>query len=153
MIANFDILKKQLSELAAVINSFKSEGVQLRIIELILGGSSDAGHGDARAGETPPRKKRSRPRTPKQKATSEGKPKRKRKASSGTGAVATLTQLAEGDFFDKPRTISDIIEYCKHSLARSFKANEFSGKLGRMVRTVELTRQKNADNQYEYKKA
>jgi hypothetical protein len=77
---------------------------------------------------------------------------KRRKASSGIGAVATLSQLLSGNFFDKPRTIKDVIDHCKHNLARTFRANEFSGKLGRMVRDHELTRKKNADKQYEYKK-
>ena len=63
-----------------------------------------------------------------------------------------MIQLAESDFFKEPRTINDIIEHCKHNLARSFRANEFSGKLGRMVRNEELKRKKNKDHQYEYKK-
>ena len=33
MIKNFDELKTQLSDLSSVINSFKSEAVQLRIVE------------------------------------------------------------------------------------------------------------------------
>jgi len=33
MIKNFEEIKKQLNELSTVINSFKSEAVQLRIIE------------------------------------------------------------------------------------------------------------------------
>jgi hypothetical protein len=81
---------------------------------------------------------------------SAGKPKN---APAGAGAVATLTQLLAGNFFDKPRTINDIIEHCKHNLARTFKPNEFSGKLARMVRNGALTRKKNADKQYEYKKS
>jgi hypothetical protein len=70
----------------------------------------------------------------------------------GTGAVATVTQLVEGDFFKKPRTIGAIVEHCKHNLARSFKTNEVSGKLVQLVRTNQLTRTTNADKQYEYKK-
>lgn len=38
MIKNFDETKRQLAELATVLNSFKSEAVQLRIIELVLQG-------------------------------------------------------------------------------------------------------------------
>lgn len=36
MIQNFDLLKQQLSELSPIINSFKSETVQLRVIELVF---------------------------------------------------------------------------------------------------------------------
>ena len=38
MIKNFDVIKEQLKELAGVINSFKSEAVQLRLIELVFEG-------------------------------------------------------------------------------------------------------------------
>ena len=54
------------------------------------------------------------------------------------------------DFFKKPRTIGDILVHCETNLARKIKANEISGKLGRMVRNGELKRTKNADGQYEY---
>lgn len=36
MISNFEQMKAQLAELANVINAFKSEAVQLRIVELIF---------------------------------------------------------------------------------------------------------------------
>ena len=79
-------------------------------------------------------------------------PAKRRQVASGSGAVATITQLLDGDFFKKPCVINDIIKHCKDNLARTFKANEFSGKLGQLVRTNQLTRVKNTDNQYEYKK-
>lgn len=82
-----------------------------------------------------------------------GKKGNKKVAAIGTGAKSTLTILAKGSFFSTPKTISEIVEHCRHNLARSFKANDFSGKLARMVRGGELTRVKNSDKQYEYKKA
>jgi len=153
MIEDFEKVKAQLTELARVVNLFKSEAVQLRVVELVFGGLLESEQGNPPKSESPQRKKTARKR--KKPATAEGpaKPKAKKKVASGSGAVATLTQLAEGDFFNTTRTIGDIIEHCRHNLARTFKANEFSGKLGRMVRNGELTRKKNADNQYEYKKA
>jgi hypothetical protein len=36
MIKDFDVLKKQLEDLAGVINRFKSEAVQLRLAELLF---------------------------------------------------------------------------------------------------------------------
>jgi hypothetical protein len=42
MIKNFENVKAQIAELASVINSFKSEAVQLRIIELVLGTPQEA---------------------------------------------------------------------------------------------------------------
>lgn len=151
MIENFEAVKKQLSELAGVINQFKSESVQLKIIELIFGESR--GLEENMSGDKPPTGGRKpRPKAPPKKEPGVSPSKSKKKAPGGTGAVATLTQLAAGDFFKQPRTINDVIEHCKHNLARTFKANEFSGKLGRMVRNKELTRKKNKDGQYEYKK-
>ena len=41
MIKNFETVKEQLGELAGVVNSFKSEAVQLRIVELIFGMSPE----------------------------------------------------------------------------------------------------------------
>ena len=37
MIEQFDTVREQLAQLAPIINSFKSEAVQLRLVELILG--------------------------------------------------------------------------------------------------------------------
>jgi hypothetical protein len=36
MLKNIDLIKKQLSELASVINLYKSEAVQLKLVELIF---------------------------------------------------------------------------------------------------------------------
>lgn len=149
MIKNFDSVKEQLSELADVINAFKSEAVQLRIIELILGQAPSGDPSGTSSEENKPRKSTTARR--RQKSTERSASKKSR-PSGGTGGKATLTRLVEGTFFDTPKTLGDIIEHCKHNMARNFKASDFSGKLGRMVSDGELTRKKNADNQYEYKK-
>ena len=150
MIDKLDGIKKQLGELATVLNAFKSEAVQLRLLDVLLRQEaieeSDKTHRRTRSS------KKARQRIPVEKAAEGSSEKKKKKAPSGTGAPATLSQLLSTTFFDKPRTINDLIEHCKHNLARTFKANEFSGKLGRMVRNGELTRKKNTDKQYEYKK-
>ena len=145
--------KKQLTELASVLNSFKSEAVQLRLLDHLLGEvqvdeddqSQDTNHKQSS------RRRRNEPKTSAANGQS-GTAAKKKPMTSGTGAVATVAQLAEGDFFKKPRTIGDIVAHCKHNLARSFKANEISGKLGQLVRGGQLSRAKNADKQYEYKK-
>lgn len=152
MIENFEKMKKQVSELAGVINSFKSEAVQLKIIELILGDVTEVAEEEATGGKKSKRKKAARRQKYTKKKADGSKPSPKKKVSGGTGSFATLTQLLEGDFFKQPRTINDIIEHCKLNLARSFKANEFSGTLARMTREGKLTRKKNKDKQYEYKK-
>jgi hypothetical protein len=144
-------LEEQLAELAKILNSFKSEAVQLRILDYVLGDdfSSASLNQPTRAVA---HKKLFMPSKPSKEKTGAIEAPIKKKAKAGTGAPASLTQLVEGNFFATPRTINDIIEYCKHNLARTFKANEFSGKLSRLVRNGTLTREKNADGQYEYKK-
>jgi hypothetical protein len=149
MFDNLEKMKKQLSELAGVINLFKSEAVQLKIVELILGDVTEpeeemVGGGAPRRHKTTQRKKSTQKK--------ESGPKSPHKKKGSGGAVANLTELLAGEFFKQPRTINDIIEYCKHKKARHFKANEFSGTLARLVRDTKLTRNKNKDKQYEYKK-
>jgi len=111
------------------IRTFKSEAVQLRLLEVLLG-DQKSGEPDSTQRRTRTSRK-ARARRPLADADQEANAKKRKKAPSGTGAPATLTQCLSTNFFDKPRTINDIIEHCKHNLARSFKANEFSGKLGR----------------------
>jgi hypothetical protein len=146
MIDKLDSIKKQLTELATILNAFKSEAVQLRLLEFLIGEQSTNGQPiqALTSKKTPSRATRA--------PITAARNTNQRRAASGTGAPATLSQLLEGTYFDKARTLNDIIEHCKHNLARTFKANEFSGKLARLVRKGDLTRVKNADNQYEYKR-
>lgn len=148
MLKDFEAIKAQLAELADVINKFKSEAVQLRIVELVLQGKNVETGGES-SNKVAPIKKGKKKRKPASSSsnTTNGK---KKKASGGTGAIATLIKVYGEGFFSKPRTISDILAHCETNLARRIKANEISGKLGRMVRTGELKRTKNTDNQYEY---
>jgi hypothetical protein len=152
VIQNFDDLKKQLSELSTVLNGFKSEAVQLRLLELIFEDDRTAEDVDPPASTKAKRKFPTRRKPKVKEAVANVAPAKKKRVSTGSGANATLAQLLATDYFTKPRTINDIIEHCKHNLARTFKPNEFSGKLGRMVRMQELKRKKNADDQYEYNK-
>jgi hypothetical protein len=150
MIDRIQNLIKPLSDLAAVLNEFKSEAVQLRILEYILGKEfRHDEHGREDGKKDSPAGKR---QVAKKQEVGSASATRRKKGATGSGAPATLTQLLTGNFFEKPRTINDLIDHCKNTLARTFKANEFSGKLARMVRSGELSRTKNAENQYEYKK-
>lgn len=167
MIKNFEEVRKQLAELAQVLNAYKSEAVQLRLVELIFNGATPAAEKEA-AGLTltsplatvlPGRKKPRRKaaaRTPAKASSGDPgekkEPKVRAAKTSGSrkGAKATLTQLVAEGFFKTPRTIGAIVEHCDHNLATKFGSNEFSGSLGRFVRAKTLKRAKNADNQYEY---
>ena len=157
MIKNFDETKKQLNELAPIINAFKSEAVQLCIIELVLQGKTRADSkeeppevfdetprpGDRRASQGRKRKAR----VTKEKSTETGSSKRR---NSANGPVPTFEALIQEGFFKKRQTIGQIVEHCRSHKARKFKPNEISGPLARFVRNGKLKRQKNAEGQFEY---
>ena len=146
-------VKKELTELATVLNTFKSEAVQVRIVELLLA-TSESVVDDKRPVRSPtarPKRKTKR-KTAKKVAKKDTTTRPRRTATSGTGGTAILSQLLAGDFFSSPRTIGDIVEHSKHNLARTIRPNEISGKLARLTRNQELSRSKNSDGQYEYVK-
>lgn len=150
MIKNFEEIKVQLKDLSEIVNSFKSEAVQLRIVELIFGLESEIEENSRGEAESAPKKRKvAKRKTPKKSDTNTATKKTGNKPS-GQGAVATLIKLVEGNFFDEPKSIGDIVEHCDLHLARKFKTNEFSGKLARLVRDGSLTRTKNSEEQYEY---
>lgn len=154
MIDNFEEVKKQVKELADVINSYKSEAVQLRIIELVLGGkSAAAAKKDIPIDDKEETSLNTKGKKSRKKAASNTESVKKKPTASGHGPVATLVKLAEGDFFDAPQSMKSIIEHCEVNLARKIKQTDISGKLARMVREAVLKRAKNADGQYEYLKA
>lgn len=154
MIRNFDEVCKQLKELAPIINAFKSEVVQLRVVELVIG----ADHGAVEVEEEEKatsshkgatKKKIAKRRSPKPKA--EKKKVGSAPARSGRpGGSVTLSLLIESGFFKKPKTIGAIVEHCDVNLALKYSQSDFSGPLARQVRDKVLKRQKNGDNQYEY---
>lgn len=157
MIKDFAELKMQLEELSSVINSFKSEAVQLRIVELILRAESGE---DQDEREVPVssttlgrrRKGRRSPASAKKVASgpTAGRAEGKATRGSRTGPATILSELVAEGFFHKKRTIGDVIDHSSSQKARIFKPNELSGPLGRFVRDKRLKREKNANGQYEY---
>jgi len=150
MIRNFERVKKQLEELAPLINSFKAEAVQLRIVDLVLrgGGFEEPADEPERTEPRPPKAKRAKPASVVPRGS--GKLAAGKRKAGGTGAMPTLSQLLDEEFFKKPQTLNQILEHCSSAKARIFKASQFSGPLGRLVRDGKLKRKKNADAQYEY---
>lgn len=154
MIRNFDVIKEQLRELAGVINTFKSEAVQLRLIELVFEAAEGGSRGESggSGGGTPdPEKPRKR------KAQARAAPAARKEGTAGKsrgggrpGGKAMLDRLHGEGFFKKPKTIKQLVEHCEHNLAFKYKQSDFSGPLGRLTRDVKLKRTKNADQQYEY---
>lgn len=154
MFKDFETTKSHLTDLAEIINKFKSEAVQLRLVELVF---SSAGFVPSAASQqeviqtgTPTKPKIKRKSRPKSSLKTDDVPSVKKRTLSGGGAVATLVKIFEEGYFRQPRSIGDICSHCETNLARRFKTNEISGKLGRMVRDRQLSRTKNADNQYTY---
>jgi hypothetical protein len=152
MLKSFDTIKAQLAELAPAINAFKSEAVQLRIVELVF----NLRHSEdnlQEPEEVEPRSRRTA-RTRKgrgERGVGKSAPKTSgKKKGAGSGPIPTLNQLIDGGFFAKHKTLKDIIEHCRNDKARNFQPSQLSGPLGRLVRDQLLKRQKNADGQYEY---
>lgn len=85
-------------------------------------------------------------------ANSQAEKLAKKSASRGKAGLATaMSQLYDAGFFSSARTIADILSKLKHDLGRTFKQNELSPLLLRWLRSDKLKRNKNNDNQYEYK--
>ena len=154
MIDNFETVKVQLKELSSVINSFKSEEVQLRIIDLIFGAEPDADEESDTKTPGKQAKRKRRKKTSQKKAAAGETPETADKTTiprrGRKGAVTILDELISEGYFMSRRAISDVIEYAKTQKVRTFKASDLSGPLGRFVKNGKLQREKNNDGQYQY---
>lgn len=158
---DLDEMQKRLKAIAEVVNSFKSESVQLRVVEVLLGQlGAPAGNGNDLTRATPKRAKRRKastkgePSAKELKAGGPGKPARKdARGSASPGAFAMITQLLGEGFFKTPRPISAIVAHCSTSKGHHYKANECSPSLLRLLRDEKLKRAKNKEGQYEYTQA
>ncbi len=147
---DFNELKKRLSELSSVINSFKSEAVQLKIVETVLQGltiSDEEEKGDEDGGKERRAKKRLRKKPID--VQDRRKPKKGRQTAR-VGAATVLNDLITDGYFKSKHTLSDIMSYASLHKARKLKATELSGPLARFVRSQRLKREKNKDGQFAY---
>ncbi|MBL1264165.1 hypothetical protein [Candidatus Methylomicrobium oryzae] len=148
MIENIEEVKNQLKELSEVINSFTSEAVQLRIIDLVFNAQQKKAP-DITAQEpeyiSPSRSKRKRIKSKVRSLPTD-------RAANGEGPVSILAKLTTSAFFEQPQSIRSIIEYCEVNFAKKIKQSDISGKLAKMVKEGTLKREKNAEGQYEYSK-
>jgi len=140
-------LKKQLIEISEVVNLFKSEAVQVKVIDRLFDVIIDSERSDADAGDIFHKK------GPKQRINGnnyEHAPARKK-----PGATKVLNQLLTStDFFDTHRSISSIAEYCKTNYDSDFKTSELSGILLKLANEHKLKRERsNTNNRFEYVKA
>ncbi len=152
--AQFLELQKKLKVIADTVNAFKSEAVQLRVVDVLLGHLDPDSSQSASSGTTTKVLRQSRKRRVKASPTAPGeKVKSARKsprASGSPGAYAMISELLGSGFFKTPRTIGSIVEHCKTARGHHYKANECSPTLLRLLRDGKLTRKKNKDGQYEY---
>ena len=148
MIKNFEETKSQLKELAGVINSFKSEAVQLRLLELVFGAGEVPTEKEKPKNPAPTRKRK--PRTKSKGTTSDETSKTGNRSSTRLGGAGALNRLIDEGFFKNGRTLAEIIQHCEENMARKFKQTDLSGILSRYTRDQKLTRAKNENGQYEY---
>jgi len=157
MIENFDEVKRQLKELSSIVNAFKSEAVQLRLIDRIFDSvSAESASSPSEKNSAP--NKRARKRSARSASTPNATVPATQRGSRGRspsrlGGKATLTRLYEEGYFKKLHTINDIVQHAETNLATKLKQSDLSGPLARYVRDGKLKRKKNKDNQYEYVEA
>jgi len=156
-----DDMQKRLKAIADVVNAFKSEAVQLRVVEVLLNQLGvPVAQADSVDPKSPRRAKRRKTSTKTETPASGAEKPKPQKAARATtrssaspGAFAMISQLLGDGFFKTPRTISAIVAHCGTSKGHHYKANECSPALLRLLRDSKLTREKNKDGQYEYTQA
>jgi len=142
MSKHIEKLKKQLTEISEVVNSFKSEAVQLKIIDRLLDVLVEFDKTDAEGTELFNKKGHKR---------DEGDNYPFAQGRKKPGATKILNQLLSTDFFSTPRSISSIATYCKDNFDSDFKTSELSGILLKLANENKLKRERSNDNnRFEY---
>ena len=139
-------LKKQLVEISEVVNSFKSEAVQVRVVDRLLDVIIEIEKSEIDGLDLYNRK------SIKHKTDEDGIPSVGRGAKK-PGATKILNQLLSTDFFDQPQSISSIALYCRENFDSEFKTSELSGILLKLANENKLRRERSNDNnRFEYVK-
>jgi hypothetical protein len=146
MSKHIEKLKKQLLEISEVVNSFRSEAVQVKIIDRLLDAIIESERGDADGIEAFSKRGRKPKSGDEDETLSQGRKK--------PGATKILNQLLATDFFNTRHSISAIAEYCKENYGSDFKTSELSGILLKLAKENKLRRERSNDNnRFEYVKA
>jgi len=144
MSKHIEKLKKQLIEIAEVVNAFQSEAVQVRVVDRLLDAMVEIEKSDNEGIEVVNK------RSYKQK-TDDYESYPFVKGAKRPGATKVLNQLLNTDFFDTPHSISSIATYCKDNFDTDFKTSELSGILLKLANESKLKRQRsNENNRFEY---
>jgi len=145
MSKHIEKLKKQLIEISEVVNSFKSEAVQLKIVDKLLDAIIDYDKTDTEGQELFSKK------VNKSKPDHENEAYPFAQGRKKPGATKILNQLLSTDFFHTPRSISSIATYCKDNFDSEFKTSELSGILLKLANENKLRRERSNDNnRFEY---
>jgi len=155
---DFKSLKQQLKELASIINSYKSEAVQLKIVEELLGKQGltvISAPAPARAAAPKAKAKNGRRKRRKVAAAPKvlkpgQKPGRRARRSERLGVVRILNGLIEEGFFKKAKPIGEVVARANSKHGASFKQADFSGPLLKLTRDLKLTRAQNPAGKFEY---
>lgn len=151
MIPNFEDVKKQLGELAAIVNEFKSEQVQLRVIEALLASIGVV------PSATPPQK-----RTEREAANAKPRPRRRPKAdgngeggtprsSSKKGPKAAIVALLGSDYFAQKRTAGEVQAELRTKKAMNLSLSTVQTTLNRLLENEEIKRERDAETkQFRY---
>jgi hypothetical protein len=138
-------LKKQLTEIAEVVNSFQSEAVQVRVVDRLLDEIMEIERVDTAEGSEifNNRNRKLRVANDSENYLSQGRKK--------PGATKVLNQLLLSDYFKTPHSISSIASYCKEQFDSEFKTSELSGILLKLAKENKLKRERsNENNRFEY---
>ncbi|HWD87675.1 MAG TPA: hypothetical protein VG367_06075 [Mucilaginibacter sp.] len=145
MSKHIEKLKRQLLEISEVVNSFKSEAVQVRIIDRLLDAIAENEKAEPENVETSIKKTR-RTRSGETDDHAHGRKK--------PGATKILNQLLVTDYFNSRHSISEIADFCKEHYDSDFKTSELSGILLKLAKENKLRRERSNDNnRFEYVKA
>ncbi|RFZ85619.1 hypothetical protein DYU05_08495 [Mucilaginibacter terrenus] len=137
-------LKKQLAEIAEVVNSFQSEAVQVRVVDRLLDEIMETERVDTEGSENFNKRGRRAESENEEQGTTEQRRKK-------PGATKVLNQLLSTDYFKTPHSISSIAEYCKQKFDSDFKTSELSGILLKLAKENKLRRERsNENNRFEY---
>ncbi len=144
MSKHIEKLKKQLVEISEVVNAFRSEAVQVRVVDRLLDVMIELEKGDGDAAEIFSKKSYYKHRD-------NGVNYTPVKGAKKPGATKVLNQLLSTDFFDTRRSISSIADYCKENFDSDFKTSELSGILLKLANENKLIRERsNENNRFEY---
>ncbi|MDP9079703.1 MAG: hypothetical protein M3O71_19925 [Bacteroidota bacterium] len=143
MSKHIEKLKKQLVEISEVVNSFRSEAVQVRVVDRLLDVMIEFEKGDSETAEIFS-KKVYRPRE-------NGESYSPARGAKKPGATKVLNQLLSTDFFNKRHSISSIADFCKENFESDFKTSELSGILLKLANEGKLRRERSEENnRFEY---